>query len=81
MTQYNTLNKKLPNFQLNKLKSGIKYGTEICLNLSSDVISGSNFEIYVSHKLLLSDTEVSVLRKAFKNNSSANIKRLNCLIW
>ena len=30
MTQYNTLNIKLSNSQLNRLKSGIKNGTEIC---------------------------------------------------
>ena len=29
MTQYNTLNMKLPNLQLNILKSGIKNGTEL----------------------------------------------------
>ena len=29
MTQYNTLNVKLSNLQLNKLKSGIKNGTEL----------------------------------------------------
>ena len=29
MTQYNTLNVKLSNSQLNKSKSGIKNGTEI----------------------------------------------------
>ena len=29
MTQYNTLNEKLCNSQLNKLKSGIKNGTEL----------------------------------------------------
>ena len=34
MTQYNTLNVKLPNSQLNKLKSGIKNGTEVTLKLS-----------------------------------------------
>ena len=31
MTQYNTLNVKLPNLLLNKLKSGIKNGTEVAL--------------------------------------------------
>ena len=35
MTQYNTLNVKLFNSQLNKLKSGIKNRTEVTLNLSS----------------------------------------------
>ena len=32
MTQYNTLNVKLSNSQLNELKSGTKGGTEITLN-------------------------------------------------
>ena len=32
MTQYNTLNVKLSNSQLNKLKSGIKNGTEVTFN-------------------------------------------------
>ena len=35
MTQYNTLNIKLSNWQLNKLKSRIKNGTEMTLKLSS----------------------------------------------
>ena len=34
MTQYKTLNVKMSNSQLNKLKSGIKNGTEVTLNLS-----------------------------------------------
>ena len=42
MTQYNTLNVKLSNSQLNKLKSGIKTGTKVTLNLSSNVIDNSN---------------------------------------
>ena len=29
MTQYNTLNVKMSNLQLNKLKSGIKNGTKV----------------------------------------------------
>ena len=33
MTQKNTLNVKLPNLQLNKLKSGIKNGTEVAVNI------------------------------------------------
>ena len=33
MSQYNTLNVKLSNSQLNKLKSGTKNGTEVTLNL------------------------------------------------
>ena len=40
--QYNTINEKLSNSQLNKLKSGIKNGIEIILNPSSKVINDSN---------------------------------------
>ena len=42
MTQYNRLNVKLFNPQLNKLKSVIKNGIEITLNLSSNLIGNSN---------------------------------------
>ena len=74
MTQYNTLNVKLSNSQLNKLKLGIKNGTEVTLKLSSNVVGDSNDENNFPHKLLLTITQVLRLRKAFANNSSANIK-------
>ena len=38
MTKYNTLNVKLSNSQLNKLKPGTKNGTKITLNLSSKLM-------------------------------------------
>ena len=41
MTQYNTLNVKLSNSQLNKLKSGIKNDTDVTSNLSLNVTSFS----------------------------------------
>ena len=74
MTEYNTLNVKLSNSQLNKLKSAIKSGTEVTLNLSSNLIENSNDETNFPHKLLLTDKKVSKIRKAFANGSSANIK-------
>ena len=74
MTQYNTSNVKLSNSQLNKLKSAIKSGTEVTLNLSSNLIENSNDETNFPHKLLLTDKKVSKIRKAFANGSSANIK-------
>ena len=74
MSQYDTLNVKMSNSQLNKLKLGIKYDTEVTLNLSLNIIGDSNDEINFPHKLLLTDTQVSRLCKAFGNNSSANIK-------
>ena len=42
MTKYNTLNVKLSNSQLNKLKSGINNGTEVTLNHSSKLTGNSN---------------------------------------
>ena len=41
MTQYNSLNVKLSNSQLNKLKSAIKTETGVFLRLSSNMI-GNN---------------------------------------
>ena len=41
MTQCNTLNIKLVNSQMNKLKSGIKNGTELTFKLSSNVVGDS----------------------------------------
>ena len=73
MTQYKTLNVKLSCSQL-QLKSGIKNGTEVTLNLSSNLIGSSNDETSFPHKLLLNDTQVSEICKAFANSSLANIK-------
>ena len=44
------------------------------MKLSSNVIGDSNDENNFPHKLSLTNTQVSRLRKAFANNSSANIK-------
>ena len=72
MTEYKTLNVKLSNSQLNKLKSGIKNNTEVTLKISSNVVRDSKDENNFLHKLLLTNTQVSKLHKAFANNSSAN---------
>ena len=39
MTQYNSINVKLSNSQLNKFKSAIKNENEVVLRLSSNMIS------------------------------------------
>ena len=44
MTQYNSLNVKLSNSQLNKLKSAIKNETDVILRLSSNMIGNSDDE-------------------------------------
>ena len=74
MTQYNSLNVKLSNSQLNKLKSAIKNEIEVVLRLSSNMIGESNDKANFPHELLLTDRQISSIRKAFSNNSSANIK-------
>ena len=63
---------KLFNSQLNKLKSGIKNGTEATLEISSNVVGDSNDENNFPHKLLLANTQVLRLHKAFADNSSTN---------
>ena len=74
MTQYNSLNVKLSNSQLNKLKSAIKNGTDLILRLSSNMIGNSDDETNFSHKLLLTNRQVANLRKAFSNHTSTDIK-------
>ena len=72
MTQYNSLNVKLSNSQLNKLKSAIKTETGVFLRLSSNMIG--NNEKNFPHKLSLTNRQVVTLRKAFTNKSSTDIK-------
>ena len=75
MNQYNALNVKLSNLQ-HKLKSGIKNGTEVTLNLSSNVIGEFSDKTNFPQNLLSTDRQVSRLRIAFVNNLSANMKLL-----
>ena len=65
MTQYNTLNVKFSNLQLNELKSGIKNGAKVTFELSSNVLGDSNYDNNFLHKLLLTNTQVSRLRDFF----------------
>ena len=55
MTKYNSLNVKLSNSQLNKLKSAIKNGTDVVLRLLSNMVGSTNDETNFSHKLLLTN--------------------------
>ena len=72
MTQYNSLNVKLSNSQLNKFKSAIKNETEVVLRLLSNMI-GDN-ETNFPHQLLLANRQVASISKAFAYNSSIDIK-------
>ena len=66
MKQYNSLNVKLSNSQLNKFKLAIKNETGGFLRLLSNMIGDD--ETNFSHTLLLTNRQVSNLRKAFANN-------------
>ena len=72
MTQYNSINVKLSSLLLDKLKSAIKNKTEVVLTLSSKMVGDD--ETNFLHKLLLTNRQVSNLRKAFANHSSADIR-------
>ena len=74
MTQYNNLNVKLSNSQLNKLKSSIKNETDIVLRISSSMVGNSNDNTNFPHELLLTNTQVANIRKAFAKHSSTDIK-------
>ena len=71
----------MSNFQLNKLKSGIKNGTEVILKLSLNVVGDFNDETNFPHRFLLTSTENWKLGKIFANNTSANInyQKLSCI--
>ena len=74
MTKYNSFNIKLSNSQLNKLKSAIKNETDVVLRLSSHMIGSSDDETNFPHKLLVTNTQVANLFKAFTNYLSTDIK-------
>ena len=74
MTQGNSLNVKLSNSQLNKLKSSIKNETDVVLRISSNMVGNSNFNTNSPHELLLTNRQVENIRKAFVNHSSTDIK-------
>ena len=74
MTQYNSLNVKLSDSQLNKLKSAIKNESDVVLRISSSVVGNSNDNTNFPHKLLLTDRQVANICKAFPNNLSRDIK-------
>ena len=78
MAQYNSLNVKLSNSQLDKLKSAIKNKTNVILRLSSNMIGNSDYETNFPHKLLLTNRQIANLRKAFDNYTSTDKLILNC---
>ena len=74
MTQYNSLNVKLSNSQLSKLKSSIKNETDVVLRISSNMVSNSNDNANFPHELLLTNRQVANICKAFAKNATTDIK-------
>ena len=65
MTQYNTMNLRLSNLQLNILKPGIRNGTKVTPNCSPNIIDDD--EIHFLPKLLLTNGQFSKFCKASTN--------------
>ena len=68
MTQYNRLNTKLSNSQLNKLKSTIKNENDVVTRLYCNMIGDSIGKTNFPHELLLTSRQVFSIRKAFADN-------------
>ena len=71
MKQYNSLNVKLSNSQLNKWKSAIKNETGVFLRLSLNIVGDD--ETNFPYKLLLTNRQVKNPRKAFADKSPTDI--------
>ena len=79
MTQYNSLNVKLSKSQLNNIKTAIKNDIDVVLRLSAKMIGNStelhsDDETNFPHKLVLTNRQISNVRKAFANHTSTDIK-------
>ena len=70
MVEYNTVNTKLSNSQLNKLKSAVKNKQGTTLRMNAKMFKGNN----LPHELLLTTRQTTKLRNAIENNMSTDIK-------
>ena len=70
MVEYNKVNVKLSDSQLNKLKTAVKDQTGVTLQMNIKKVNGNN----LPHELLLTTRQKTKFRNAFKNSISAHIK-------
>ena len=72
MVEYNTVNTKLSDSQLNKLKKAVKNKQGATLRMNSRMFSTNN----LPHELLLTarQTQTTKLRNTIENNMLTNIK-------
>ena len=73
MVEYNKINVKLSDSQLNRLKTADKNHTRATLRLNIKMLNGNN----LPHELLLTTRQTSKLRNAIENNRSTDIKLSN----
>ena len=70
MVEYNEVNTKLSNSQLNKLKSAVKNNKDTTLRMNARMFNGNN----LPHELLLTTRQTTKLRNAIENNLQTDIK-------
>ena len=70
MVEYNTINAKLSDSQLNKLKSAVKNKQRTTVRMSARMFNGNN----LPHELLLTTRQTTKLRNAIENNMATDIK-------
>ena len=70
MVEYNIVNAKLSDSQVNKLKSAVKSKQETTLRMNAKMFNGNN----LPHELLLTTRQTIKLRNAIENNISTDIK-------
>ena len=70
MVEYNTVNAKLSDSQLNKLKSPVKNKQGTTLRMNAGMFNGNN----LPHALLLTTRQTTKLRNAIENNMVTDIK-------
>ena len=70
MVEYNTVNAKLSNSQLNKLNSAVKSNEGTTLRMNARMFNSHN----LPHELLLTTRQTTKLRNAIENNMSTDIK-------
>ena len=70
MVEYNTINAKLSDSQLNKLKNAVKNKQGTILRMNTRMFNGNN----LPHELLLTTRQTTKLRNAIENNMSTDIK-------
>ena len=70
MVEYNTVNAKLPNSQLNKLKSAVKGNEGTTLRMNARMFNENN----LPHELFLIQRQITKLRNNIENNMLTDIK-------